>query len=202
MLTEVERLTRLFQNILDDGAHRRGRRRHRARGGCIRRRSSKAARQQVEHTLRSHTLDVRPRPDVWCGWTRGSRRRRWRTCSRTRPSTRRRTRRSRSARAPTADGLTDHGARSRPGHRAGRPAAPVRAVLPGRRGEAARVGHRAWGSSIARGLLAAERGRSGRRIAPGRRRAVHDRGSADEEAGETVEDQAHDPRGAHPARRR
>ena len=51
---------------------------------------------------------------------------------------------STSLRASTDDGLVDSGARSRSRHRAGRPAAPVRSLLPRRRGEDARRRAPAW----------------------------------------------------------
>ena len=60
----------------------------------------------------------------------------------------------------------DHRARSRPGHRAGRPAARVRSLLPRRAARGARDRAPGMGLAIARGLLAAERAASGPRTAP------------------------------------
>ena len=68
------------------------------------------------------------------------------------------------------------GSRSRPRNRAGRLAAPVRAVLPRRGGKGARVRHRAWASDRARTAGGGTGSHLGRELSR-RRRAVHHHGS-------------------------
>ena len=141
ILAEVERLTRLFQNILEMA---------RIDAGAIATESRwahpseivAAARDQVEHTLHRHKLDVTVDPDVPV-----------RLDPRLTATALAHLLENAAQYAPpgsaidvharvTDEGLMievrDHG----PGIAAGRPAAPVRAVLSGRGGEDARVRHR------------------------------------------------------------
>ena len=201
ILSEVERLTRLFQNILEMA---------RIDSGAIATDSRwahpseiiAAARDQVEHTLRRHKLDVEVDPDVPV-----------RLDPRLTATALAHLLENAAQYAPegstidvhaslTGDGLVDRGPRPRPWHRAGRPAAPVRAVLPGRRGEGAGVGH---GHGPVDRQGPAGRG-TGPRLGgelPGRRRAVHHRRSgAGQGSGAGGLTDCMTPRSPHPARRR
>ena len=118
-----------------------------------------AARDQVEHTLRRHRVDVTIDPDVPVRLdprlTASALAHLLENAAQYTPAgidhRRRRVRHRRRAH--------DRGARPRPGHRARRPAAPVRAVLPRRGAAQTRTSGTGMGLWIARGLLAVEGGR-------------------------------------------
>ena len=93
---------------------------------------------------------------------------------------------------------TDHGRRfgdsgsgPRSRHRAGRSAAPLRTVLPRRRGEDARVGHR-HGALDRAGIAGGGTGPGLGGELSGRRRAVHHRGSCSSEGRNPRPRRAHD----------
>ena len=159
-----------------------------------------AARDQVDHTLHQHILDVKVDPDVPVQLdprlTATALAHLLENAAQCAPS-------GSTIRARVFDGrgFGDPGARSWPRHRAGRLAASVRAVLPRRRGEGARVGHRhgpldrTWTAGGGTGPdLGGELSR--------RRRAVHHRGPAPRRNAEPMRRQPDDATIPYPARRR
>ena len=99
------------------------------------------------------------------------------------------------------EGLVDPGARSRSRHRAGRPAAPLRAVLSRRRREDARVGHRHGARDCARAAGGRARPDLGGKLSR-RRRPVHHRRSRRRPGNPSPRPRhPHDARSPHSARR-
>ena len=175
ILAEVERLTRLFQNILDMA---------RIDAGAVSADTRwthpseiiAAARQQVEYTLRGHHVNLDVDPDVPVQidprLTATALAHLLENAAQYSPAGIS----YRYHRASRARGALVTCARSRPGHRRGGPAAPVRAVLSRQRCDGACVGHRHG----ARDRERPARGRAGTRLggeSSRRRRRVHAAGA-------------------------
>ena len=163
ILAEVERLTRLFQNILEMA---------RIDAGAVAAESRwthpseivAAARGQMQQALHQHTVTVEVEPDVPVQLD-----------PRLTATALAHLLENAAQYAPagsaidvhagvTGEGLVDPGSGPRPRHRAGRPAASLRALLPGRRRPGRALRAPAWGSGSRGSSWRRNRARYGRRI--------------------------------------